>query len=229
MSSSTSQPIVGPTPVAGRPDFSSWTIAGTRFDVHSRYTLKRAVGTGAYGVVVSADDALTGQKVAIKKVPNAFHDLTDALRILREIKLMRHFNHENIVGVLDLGPPPSLAAFEDVYIFSPLLESDLHRIIYSRQELSDEHMQYFLYQILVALKYIHSAHVIHRDLKPSNILLNADCSLKICDFGLARGVDVVAQASDLTEYVVTRWYRAPEVMLSCQEYTKAIDVWAVGA
>jgi serine/threonine protein kinase len=87
-------------------------------------------------------------------------------------------------------------------------------------------MQYFVYQMLVALKYIHSAEVIHRDLKPSNILLNADCSLKICDFGLARGLD--AEETSLTEYVVTRWYRAPEIMLACQEYSKAIDVWAVG-
>ena len=109
---------------------------------------------------------------------------------------------------------------------SELLETDLHRIIYSRQSLTDEHLQFFIYQILVALKYMHSANVIHRDLKPSNILLNADCTLKICDFGLARGVDV--ENPDLTEYVVTRWYRAPEIMLSTTEYTKAIDVWAVG-
>lgn len=80
--------------------------------------------------------------------------------------------------------------------------------------------------MLVALKYIHSAEVIHRDLKPSNVLLNADCSLKICDFGLARGLD--SEDASLTEYVVTRWYRAPEIMLACQEYSKAIDVWAVG-
>ncbi|RYG52661.1 hypothetical protein EON66_09540, partial [archaeon] len=87
-------------------------------------------------------------------------------------------------------------------------------------------LQYFLYQMLVAMKYIHSAEVVHRDLKPSNILLNADCSLKICDFGLARGMNAVD--TTLTEYVVTRWYRAPEIMLACQEYSKAIDVWAVG-
>lgn len=227
MSSTASKDLVGPIAIPLRPGFSSWQISGTKFDIDNKYKLIRSIGTGAYGVVVSAEDTKTGKKVAIKKIPNAFNDLTDALRILREIKLMRHFNHENIVAIYDLGPPEALAVYEDVYIISELMETDLHRIIYSRQELSDDHLQYFLYQMLVALKYIHSAHTIHRDLKPSNILLNADCSLKICDFGLARGIES-EDTPELTEYVVTRWYRAPEVMLSCQQYSKAIDVWATG-
>lgn len=107
------------------------------------------------------------------------------------------------------------------------METDLHRIIYSRQPLTIDHVQYFVYQLLRGLKYIHSANVIHRDLKPSNLLVNANCDLKICDFGLARGLEN-DQPGGLTEYVVTRWYRAPEIMLACHEYTKAIDVWSVG-
>jgi serine/threonine protein kinase len=107
------------------------------------------------------------------------------------------------------------------------METDLHRIIYSRQPLTIDHVQYFVYQILRGMKYIHSANVIHRDLKPSNLLVNANCDLKICDFGLARGLES-DQPGGLTEYVVTRWYRAPEIMLACHEYTKAIDVWSVG-
>ena len=106
------------------------------------------------------------------------------------------------------------------------METDLHRIIYSRQALTIDHVQYFVYQILRGLKYIHSANVIHRDLKPSNLLVNANCDLKICDFGLARGMEI--EQAPLTEYVVTRWYRAPEIMLACHEYTKAIDVWSIG-
>lgn len=209
-----------------RPGVQLVESSGTRFEVSTRYTIHKPIGHGAYGVVVSAEDTKTGKKLAIKKIPNAFNDLTDAKRILREIKLMRFFNHENVIGIEDLEPPPSLKKFEDVYIISELMETDLHRIIYSRQELSDDHIQYFIYQMLCALKYLHSANVLHRDLKPSNILLNADCSLKLCDFGLARGID--ESTPELTEYVVTRWYRAPEIMLSCQEYTKAIDVWSVG-
>jgi serine/threonine protein kinase len=84
-----------------------------------------------------------------------------------------------------------------------------------------------VYQLLRGMKYIHSANVLHRDLKPSNLLLNSNCDLKICDFGLSRGVED-EQKGELTEYVVTRWYRAPEIMLACQEYTKAIDIWSVG-
>lgn len=85
--------------------------------------------------------------------------------------------------------------------------------------------QYFLYQLLRGLKYVHSAKVLHRDLKPSNLLLNANCDLKIGDFGLAR---TTSETDFMTEYVVTRWYRAPELLLNCSEYTAAIDVWSVG-
>jgi len=174
----------------------------------------------------SAFDRQTNENVAIKKVPNAFEDLIDAKRILREIKLLRHFTHDNIISLKDILKPRSLEQFEDVYIISDLMETDLHRIIYSKQRLSDDHIQYFVYQMLRSLKYMHSAGVLHRDLKPSNLLLNSNCDLKVCDFGLARGMNDDQLA--LTEYVVTRWYRAPEIMLSCKEYTFAIDVWSLG-
>mmetsp|Transcript_4127 Transcript_4127/g.15540 ORF Transcript_4127/g.15540 Transcript_4127/m.15540 type:complete len:252 (+) Transcript_4127:400-1155(+) len=106
------------------------------------------------------------------------------------------------------------------------MATDLHQVIRSKQNLTREHFQYFAYQILRGLKYIHSARVLHRDLKPSNILVNANCDVKICDFGLARGMQM--QDSDMTEYVVTRWYRAPELLLMCQEYSEAIDIWSIG-
>ena len=103
------------------------------------------------------------------------------------------------------------------------MECDLAAIIRSGQPLTDAHFQSFIYQILCGLKYVHSANVLHRDLKPGNLLVNADCELKICDFGLARGfsVDPEENAGYMTEYVATRWYRAPEIMLSFQSYTKA--------
>ena len=108
------------------------------------------------------------------------------------------------------------------------METDMHRVIRT-QDLSDDHCQYFIYQTLRALKAMHSANVLHRDLKPSNLLLNANCDLKVCDFGLARSANSTEDNSGfMTEYVATRWYRAPEIMLTFQEYTKAIDVWSVG-
>lgn len=111
------------------------------------------------------------------------------------------------------------------------MESDLHQIIHSRQPLTAEHTRYFLYQLLRGLKYIHSANVIHRDLKPSNLLVNENCELKIGDFGMARGLSAAhteASRSFMTEYVATRWYRAPELMLSLYHYSLAIDLWSVG-
>lgn len=110
------------------------------------------------------------------------------------------------------------------------MDTDLHYIIHSKQPLSEEHFKYFLYQILRGVHALHSAHVLHRDLKPGNLLVNKNCDLKICDFGLARAVNPSAEVKDmgLTEYVVTRWYRAPELLLENQTYTAAIDVWACG-
>jgi mitogen-activated protein kinase 1/3 len=210
------------------PGMHQFKVNACVFIVDSKYFPVKALGHGAYGVVCSAHDQSAGnKKVAIKKISKAFDDLIDGKRILREVKLLRHFNHENVVGLRDLIPPPAEMAFEDMYMVLDFMETDLHKIIYSKNELTDEHIQYFIYQILKALKYIHSAHVIHRDLKPSNLLLNSNCDLKVCDFGLARGVNVDEQ-SELTEYVVTRWYRAPEVMCSCQEYDHKIDVWSTG-
>lgn len=104
-----------------------------------------------------------------------------------------------------------------------LMETDMHRVIRT-QDLSDDHAQYFVYQTLRALKALHSADVIHRDLKPSNLLLNANCDLKVCDFGLARSVKTAepsgTETGFMTEYVATRWYRAPEIMLTFKQYTK---------
>lgn len=211
-------------------EFHSFKVSGTTFEINSRYSLVRPIGHGAYGIVISALDKDTGEKVAIKKITNAFNDVTDAKRILREIKLMNKFVHENVIRIRDVMPlSPATEEFEDIYICQDLMETDLHRIIYSKQALTIDHIQYFVYQILRGLKYVHAANVLHRDLKPSNLLVNGNCDLKICDFGLARSVTAGDDTSaDLTEYVVTRWYRAPEIMLACNGYTKAIDVWSVG-
>jgi len=206
----------------------SFLVNACKFIVDTKYSPLKPLGTGAYGVVCSAlDRARNNKKIAIKKIPNAFEDLIDAKRILREVKLLRHFKHPNVVRLLDLIPPPEGYPFDDIYMVMDFMETDLHKIIYSKNVLTDEHIQYFIYQVLKGLKYIHSAHVIHRDLKPSNLLLNGNCDLKICDFGLARGIKD-EEDYELTEYVVTRWYRAPEVMCSVQHYDAKIDVWSVG-
>jgi len=155
--------------------------------------------------------------------------LIDAKRTLREVKILKHFDHENIIGIKDIETPTSKDDFGDVYIVSELMDTNLWRIIRSPQPLTNEHCQYFLYQILRGLKCIHSAHVVHRDLKPSNLLVNSDCSIKICDFGLSRGIYPESTDEEYTvQYVTTKWYRAPEVLLSSSNYGLAIDMWAVG-
>lgn len=205
----------------------SYMVSGAVFECPQRYTLVRPIGKGAYGVVCSAVDNATGEQVAIKKIAGIVDNATDCRRTLREMRLLRHFNHENVITIRDVYVPASDGPnFKDVYTVSELMETDLHNIISSEQGLTPEHCQYFTYQILRALKHIHSANVLHRDLKPSNILLNSNCDLKICDFGLAR---VNPEETDqLTAYVATRWYRAPEIMLSWREYTRSVDMWSVG-
>ena len=205
--------------------------ASVKFEVDSRYSPLESIGTGAYGVVCAAKDNRTGQRVAIKKIPKIFDVLVIAKRTYRELKILRHLRHENIISILGvMQPPENLSLFEDVYVVLDLMESDLHHIIHSVQPLSDEHIKFFLYQVLRGLKYIHSANVLHRDLKPSNLLVNRNCELKIGDFGMARGLSSSPDehATFMTEYVATRWYRAPELMLSFSEYTFAIDMWSVG-
>ncbi|KAF8395023.1 hypothetical protein HHK36_018962 [Tetracentron sinense] len=206
--------------------FVQYTVFGNLFEITPKYRPPIVpIGRGAYGIVCSMLNSETNEMVAIKKIANAFDNYMDAKRTLREIKLLRHFDHENVIGLRDVIPPPLRRAFSDVYIATELMDTDLHQIIRSNQDLSEEHLKYFLYQLLRGLKYIHSANVIHRDLKPSNLLLNANCILKICDFGLARPT---SENEFLTEYVVTRWYRAPELLLNSSDYTAAIDVWSVG-
>eukprot|EP00249_Psilotum_nudum_P028985 c3905_g1_i1 orf=115-1251(+) len=208
---------------SGKHHFVLWR---NMFEIDTKYVPIKPIGKGAYGVVCSARDLESGEKIAIKKITNAFENATDARRTLREIRLLRHLRHENIIGVKDIMKPVDRGTFRDVYIVYELMDTDLHQIIKSSQPLTDDHFQYFIYQLLRGLKYVHSANVLHRDLKPSNLLLNASCDLKICDFGLARTGSEKGQF--MTEYVVTRWYRAPELLLSCDEYTTAIDMWSVG-
>lgn len=157
-----------------------------KFDLaDTMYDAIENIGIGAYGVVCSAVHRKLKDRVAIKKIPRIFDYDKIARTTYREIKILKHFKHDNIIAIRDiLKPKETKDEFRDIYVVFDLMESDLHKIIYSKQELSEEHCRYFLYQLLRGLKYIHSANVVHRDLKPSNLLVNEDCQLRIGDFGM---------------------------------------------
>nr|CAD60453.1 extracellular signal-regulated protein kinase [Marthasterias glacialis] len=214
-------------PAVSASDNMPEVVRGQIFDVGPRYTGLAYIGEGAYGMVCSATDTKNLSKVAIKKI-SPFEHQTYCQRTLREIKILTRFRHENIINIQDIIHANSIDEMKDVYIVQSLMETDLYKLL-KTQKLSNDHICYFLYQILRGLKYIHSANVLHRDLKPSNLLLNTTCDLKICDFGLARIADPVHDHTGfLTEYVATRWYRAPEIMLNSKGYNKSIDIWSVG-
>eukprot|EP01006_Ploeotia_vitrea_P008562 TRINITY_DN20563_c0_g1_i1.p1 TRINITY_DN20563_c0_g1~~TRINITY_DN20563_c0_g1_i1.p1 ORF type:complete len:414 (-),score=16.82 TRINITY_DN20563_c0_g1_i1:1593-2834(-) len=198
------------------------------FEIPERYEVVGCIGRGAFGVVCSAitrDENGEECKVAIKKIIIREDNILEVKRLVREVYLLQHFDHDNIIRLLDIIEPPAPERFEEIYIVTDLMDTDLHHIIRSQQSLTEEHIQFFLYQVLRGLKSIHSASVLHRDLKPSNIVVNANCDLKICDFGLARELD---PSNEMTDYVATRWYRAPELLMQWHGYSGAVDVWSVG-
>ncbi|CAG2172568.1 unnamed protein product [Oppiella nova] len=196
-------------------------------NMESRYNDLGYIGGGSYGTVVSAYDNQTNERVAIKRIVLDYRQLIYKYT-LREIKIQSRFKHENIIDIRDIIIKPGVNDRMCVYIVQTLMDTDLHKLL-EHTRLPKVHVCYFLYQILRGLKYVHSANVLHRDLKPSNILVNNTCDLKICDFGMARVSDPhYEQTRSLTEYVTTRWYRAPEIMLNSKAYTKAIDIWAFG-
>ncbi|XP_035604774.1 mitogen-activated protein kinase 12-like isoform X1 [Oncorhynchus keta] len=209
--------------VRTRTGFYRQEVNKTAWEVPERYRELKQVGTGAYGTVCSAQDHRTGVRVAIKKLHRPFQSKLFAKRAYRELRLLKHMKHENVIGLLDVFTSEiSLDRFHDFYLVMPFMGTDLGKLM-KMERLSQERVQFLVYQMLKGLKYIHSAGIIHRDLKPGNLSVNEDCELKILDFGLARQTD-----TEMTGYVVTRWYRAPEVILNWMHYTQTVDIWSVG-
>lgn len=200
------------------------------FEIEPHYDIVEVVGRGAYGVVVAAKDSKTNKMIAIKKIQKAFEHKIFAKRTLRELKILRLLKHDNILNLMSLMLPKSREEFQDIYMISELVEGDLYSIIKSPQKLEEDHIKFIIYQILRGLKYQHSANVLHRDLKPRNILISSKCEVKICDYGLARllAYNEGQKTDNMTDYVATRWYRAPELLLANEGYDAKIDIWSVG-
>jgi serine/threonine protein kinase len=198
------------------------------FTVRERYVPKVVIGSGAFGVVVSAFDEMTKGNVAIKKIHKYAICPSEAKRMVREVKILKHVHHANLLSLKD-----AFTVKGDLYLVTELLSADLYGVIKHKENRTEELIASVGFQILCGLKHLHSCGVVHRDLKPSNIFANADCTVKIGDFGLSRAYETNVDEKenldiDNTQYVVTRWYRAPEVMGTRGDYNAAIDVWAVG-
>jgi len=186
-------------------------------------------------VVISATNSRTNKKVAIKRIKPYAGDEWEARHTLREIQLMRLLDvHPNIISLSGLWTRED----NELYLVMELMDSDLHQIIQSKQSLSESHHQCLMKQLLLGVQAMHKCGVLHRDLKPGNLLVTRDCQLRITDFGLARAWsdhDTPARQAEegqvgvMTEYVVTRWYRSPELLLAPNRpYHGAIDLWSVG-
>mmetsp|Transcript_15038 Transcript_15038/g.43423 ORF Transcript_15038/g.43423 Transcript_15038/m.43423 type:complete len:620 (+) Transcript_15038:78-1937(+) len=210
-----------------------------------RYELGGMLGAGAYGSVCEAWDAVTERKVAVKRIDDVFDSSVQCRRILREIAIMSHLRHPNIVQIFDLPMPSSLDQYEVLYIVMEKCDTDLRKVCYSSKGVSLPQARKLAYGLLLGCRYLHAAGIYHRDLKPANCLVNReDCVVKICDFNLAVSVETpppqatkASSAADeirpsplrrsLTAHVATRWYRPPEVILQLG-YSEAMDVWSAG-
>lgn len=193
--------------------------------VRERYQDMVPIGYGGFSTVCSAIDIETGKQVALKKLARPFQSPVHAKRAYREIKLMKLLtkSNTNVVELLDVFTPnDTFESFYDVYLVTSFMQSDLDKAI-KLQPITDDQVQLLVYQILRGLKYIHSAGVLHRDLKPSNIGVSADLEIKILDFGLGR-----KKKGEMTGYVTTRYWRAPEILLQWMHYDQKADVWSVG-
>jgi len=240
--------------------------AGSAPGERDRYSDIKLIGSGAYSVVARATNVATREPMAIKRIAEVFYDANEAKKVLREIRLLRDFRHPNVITLRGLIAPASMETFDDIFMVTDFMDSDLRRVIKSKQPLPSEKVRSYMVQILAGLQHVHAISGIHRDLKPANLLVSPSRVteatphglLRLCDFGLARvdsnrnakreeeaatqqdtefGDDgpptergeatPPALSRAMTSYVVTRWYRAPEVILR-QAYTSAIDLWAVG-
>lgn len=199
----------------------------------NRYRLNQVIGEGAYGVVASAQDMMTGDEVAVKRIQRVLDSYPMATRILRELKFLRLLRgHDNVIDVKDILVPSDRDRFNDTFVVFELMPCDLSRVISSSAPLNAANIKYLMFQLLRGIRYLHTAGVLHRDLKPSNVLVDGRCSLKIIDFGLARASFRTSDDNDTvlwTNYIATRWYRAPElIMPQANNYGPGIDVWSAG-
>jgi len=212
-----------------------WARHFTKEELMGRYEPIRELGRGSYGVVYEGKSLCNNKfgikvdaKVAIKKVRRVFHTEMDAKRLLRELRILRILrNHEAIVTLYDILPPLDPKHFKHLTLIFEFVDADLNKIFRTNQFFTTLHVQYMLYQILLGLKYMHSSHCVHRDLKPANVLINEDCTIKICDFGLARGFNEEVDVTDIAKEDEKNEKKKPKTTTAMMMKTKMAMVMPV--
>jgi mitogen-activated protein kinase 15 len=196
-------------------------------EILAKYRPLVELGKGAYGIVWKAEERLTKNTVALKKILGAFNNDVDAQRTYREVYILQSINHKNIVKLLNVHRARNEF---DLYLIFEYMHTDLYHVIYEGGILNDDHKVFVCFQLFSTLLYLESLRVVHRDLKPANILIDSNCTMKLADFGLARTVEQVQHVFGpiMTENVATKLYRAPEVMLGSKHYSFPVDMWSAG-
>uniref|UniRef100_A0A914DQV5 mitogen-activated protein kinase n=1 Tax=Acrobeloides nanus TaxID=290746 RepID=A0A914DQV5_9BILA len=212
--------------------FYSMNCNTVEYAIPSEFQFVEYLGGGSYGNVIRVTGP-NGEELAVKKLYDSFRNPVLAKRVYRELKLLQLISHENIIRFVDMYTPDlDSQCLKNIYIVTEYAGVSLKSVLDRQRQtgcklINFDHIKYIIYQLLRALKYLHSANVIHRDLKPSNLAITEDCDLTVLDFGLARTVS--ANEVNLTSYVISRWYRSPEVIYWHNvSYNSKADVWSVG-
>ena len=194
--------------------------------MQKKYEVIGIVGEGAYGIVYKCKNKETNEFVAIKKFKESDDEIV-LKTMKREIEMLKKIHHENIVEFKEV-----FIYKKSVYLVFEYVEKNLLELLQETPNgISPSKIKYLIYQLIKAIKYLHSKNIIHRDIKPENLLINEDLKLKLCDFGFARDIKLNSEMnniSQMTDYVATRWYRAPELLLTGGIYGPEVDYWAIG-
>jgi len=190
-----------------------------------KYEFVKKIGHENFDIKCKIIDKKTKRPLIMRKSCSAFNNPHYAKCLVREIYMLKFFDHENIVKLVDIVKPEAQTNSKDISFITEDMECSLHQIIASKQTLTDDHVKFFIYQVLAGIFYIHSADVVHRDLRPRTLFVNSHSELKIWSFNYAKSLSEEGNIN--SEYVSVRYYRAPELVLD-EKHGKPVDIWAIG-
>ena len=188
----------------------------------SNYSKEKKVGEGTYAVVYLGKQISTGNEIAVKEIKTSeFKDGLD-MSAIREVKYLQELDHPNVINLIDI-----FMAYDNLNLVLEFLPTDLEVVIKDKNILfTPADIKSWMLMTLRGVYHVHRNFILHRDLKPNNLLISPEGLIKVADFGLARAVPGPREM--LTSNVVTRWYRAPELLFGAKHYTYAVDVWSIG-